>query len=749
MPSQHPDVHTSSKKTHKAHAEPSPSKGSASSSTTSHEDQQPGQVAVAGPSSPSRRRRRPSTSRRRSSSISAAASLISSYSKTRRDESGNEEGENSKRPDMKHQGKSDVAFAGGATEAFHDARQALSTGMPSPYHMAVVTLLGSLAQGMPLASMFKVYSYIMCRVYQDKQGSGLLVMLFALPPAPELPSDPICEDPWVQEATSTYAAAMATVGALLGLVLLERCSRISRRFGRKPLMLFTHLLLAIAFIFFRISVALPTYIAAAVLYAAVMVLEASAGAPLRIAVQNYVVDTTSEAQRAGALSFIDGFGQLGAFPSTTLGGLLAAATQQFFAPFYATVTIYTLTFFYILIFVPESKSNRHHTLIDNWEHGISDGDEDAEGVDGPEIGKDQGLPLANGRESERDDGSVEERMQRRVSYISTVASEQSVEEHNVILRLFHRFNFLAPLSVFLPKRIEGDEKGRRDWRLLNLAMIVIFEESYQVFLVPILLLYNTQVFKFDVVQNGYLVSLLQGTRAVFLTLIFPPTVSKARQWIGKRIQQRSLQQHQSGTEQEPLLSGSANHQDHPSSAPGGRRVEVRDMAAEEEDEAASASVDGQTKQNAKQEDRGKLDIFIMFVSYLISTFSFLLLCTSRAQQESKKNKVPAWVGIGVSIVGLQLGSGATSVRTALIVNAVGEEEEQSKALAANQILCTGVYALVPLVTSSIFGWGLQIGKPEIVWTFKAIMASLAAISTLVLFLSHRTKSSTHHSSHHA
>ncbi len=31
--------------------------------------------------------------------------------------------------------------------------------------MAVVTLLGSLASGMPLASMFKVYTYIMCEVY--------------------------------------------------------------------------------------------------------------------------------------------------------------------------------------------------------------------------------------------------------------------------------------------------------------------------------------------------------------------------------------------------------------------------------------------------------------------------------------------------------------------------------------------------------------------------------------------------------
>ncbi len=98
------------------------------------------------------------------------------------------------------------------------------------------------------------------------------------------------------------------------------------------------------------------------LYCAVVLSEASAGAPLRIAIQNYVVDTTSEAQRAGALSFIEGFGQIGAFPSSALGGLLASLTNEFFAPFYADCGLMLLAVAYILLLVPESKPGQSRHL---------------------------------------------------------------------------------------------------------------------------------------------------------------------------------------------------------------------------------------------------------------------------------------------------------------------------------------------------------------------------------------------------
>jgi hypothetical protein len=72
-----------------------------------------------------------------------------------------------------------------------------------------------------------------------------------------------------------------------------------------------------------------------------------------------------------------------------------------------------------------------------------------------------------------------------------------------------------------------------DFRLLNLAAVVVFEETYQAFMVPLLLLYNSERFGFDVLQNGYLVSVLQSTRALFLTAIFPPGVALARRYVTK------------------------------------------------------------------------------------------------------------------------------------------------------------------------------------------------------------------------
>lgn len=728
--------------------------------------------AIAGPSSPTRRRRRPSASRRRSSSITAAAALISSYS-TRSEEDNTTTKTNVKvsksKVKRKHSHSSKQAddnseedddendeFGGDATETIHGARKALGRGRASPYHMALVSLLFSLAQGMPLASQFKVYTHLMCRVYQLKVKPSMLSHLM-LPPAPELPSDPVCQDVWVEDSTSTYAAAMATVGALVSLILLNRCSRLSEYFGRKPLLLATHILLAISTSVFRISVLLPTYVGVTVLYVAVMVMEASAGAPLKIAVQNYVVDTTTESSRAGALSFTDGFGQLGAFPSSTLGGWLAAATQQFFAPFYASIAVYVATTAYMLVFVPESKKRRHHTLIDDFER-IGESEENGQKAD------QSGRTDETDNETDADtDGGV-----GTESYFSSADGAHTALRSAWWQKLIYKLNFLAPLAVFLPQKHLSESHrtssvGGRDWRLFVLAVIVVLEESFQVFMVPVLLLYNTKVFKYDVVQNGYLVSLLQGVRALYLTVCFPWLVTKIRTWLQSR---KKSQERDGEDETDALLQN------------------------------ASSSKESDT------EERGKLDLVIMLLSYILATGSLSLMALTRSwsdQYEKNKDgdgaKYPPWVGVAIAIVGLQIGAGATSLRTALLVNAVSEQEDtrealryreqhqsirhtlrkpygstnvterrtsyqsnvtiegsvggtentedsfhvhhdrhQSKALAANQILCTAVYAFVPLLTSSIFGVGLNTDRPELVWIFKAGMAGLSAVATFVLIL---------------
>ncbi|KAJ1020183.1 hypothetical protein NDA16_004463 [Ustilago loliicola] len=722
--------------------------------------------------------------------------------------------------------------------------------------MAVVTLLGSLASGMPLASMFKVYTYIMCEVYDPTirdepighKGSrlvGAMQNLFAagsntattlkLPPAPELPNPRRCSLPWVQKSTSSYSAAMVTVGALLGLMTLSRASAVSRRFGRKPLLLVAHLVIALAILVFRFAVILPPVAGAVVLYCAVVLSEASAGAPLRIAIQNYVVDTTSEAQRAGALSFIEGFGQIGAFPSSALGGLLASLTNEFFAPFYADCGLMILAVAYILLIVPESKPSAEHTFVDQWLHseeaesGSLEGDADANG---------QG---ANG------DASGEQN-ESNVTW-STCHTDRDTSKLKWRSRL-RKLNFLRPLVIFWPKRrhytptteedvieaplspnqsrhagngpeqgqqtelstaIQGKMQTRWDFRLLNLAAVMVFEETYQAFMVPLLLLYNSERFGFDVLQNGYLVSVLQSTRALFLTAIFPPGVALARRYVAKiglarrRKQVRKLKEaarqrrkaaggdgNRSGSaneqERSPLMRGSSGAQygsvsardyGRSANAEGGTETPIEARPARRRPSYKSAASLGYSnlklnKRSSmasgitigssnwethsvfastptdliKKIQRGKLDISIMVGSYVLAIASFLMMASSskapttwpRAFDDSGKQQgvwwSSPWIPLVIAVVLLQISSGSTSVRTALVVNAVSEDD-QTKALAAHQILVTVVAAIVPLLTSFVFGVAQERGHPELVWLFKASFAALAAIGAVGLFWSHR------------
>lgn len=673
--------------------------------------------------------------------------------------------------------------------------------------MAAVSFLVSLVQGLPLASMFKVYKFLVCEVYDKKLSddthgsdaattplltttvhrafSTAAIGLMGIPPAPELPHPPQCNDPQVQKTTSAYAACMETVGALVALVLLNRVTKISRRVGRKPMLLLPQIMFALGFTAFRVAVALPEYLGIVVLFLALVSLEASAAGPLKVGLQSYVVDTTTDSQRATALGFIDGFGQIGAFPSSTLGGFLAAVSGEFFAPFYASVALAALSFAYILILVPESKKHRHHTFIDDWEHSA-----EADQRHRRQEEREQRRQQRNEQQQQQsgEDAAHQQGPSRRQSYRSQLTesgSEISVysTEANTTAwlttdqsrwrRWLQRINFLAPLGIFRPRKHgavqndDGDNRQERDddddgasgseeratrrpegswdFRLLNLAAIVVFEEVYQVFMVPMLLLYNSDVFTFDVLQNGYLVSLLQGMRALFLTAIFPPAMAWAKRSISAHVKKRREARRKARAAKFSSSSSSSAVAGQHQQNNGGERQSLlgraertlTSYASVDDGEAGGSRFSEMTSTTvAKAEERGKFDIFVMVASYALAAASFATLALSRSFGQP-------WVFLPLGLVGLQIASGATSVRTALIVNSVSEDD-QGKALAANQVLCSAVYASFPLVTSLVYGLGLSQGLPELVWIFKALFASAACLGSLTLFYTHRGPSS-HHS----
>ncbi len=529
----------------------------------------------------------------------------------------------------------------------------------SPYHMAFVTLLSSLGQGLPLASMFKVYNLIVCRLqnrYISYEAQPSL-----LPAAPELPPEPNCDTPWVQQGTSAYSAAIATVGALTALLLLDRANRLTQRFGRKVLLLIAILILAAGYSAFELSVSLPAVLAAILLFVAVLTVEASQGTLLRVATQAYVVDTTEDESRAGKLSFIEGFGQIGAFPSSALGGWLAAVTGSFNAPFYACSLTFVVAWLYVLILVPESKKRHQSTIIDD-------------------------LTISGGRSDAGNDGTS-----------MTTADETAAESSSQSSMRRSWLSFLRPLKLFLPMRARhsADESRAGRWTLFNIAVIIFLEECYQVFLIPLILMFNADILNFDVLRNGYLISILQGSRALVLTVALPLLLSalrKLRDWIYVR---RS-----DAEERRPLLQES------------------------EHDASSSATPSSGSPPGAgSSADPGHLELSLLLLSYVLSAAGFATLAMSR-----RTNPLVAQVA---GIITIELGSGATSLRLALLTEAV-PKDQQADIIAASQMISTCVFAILPLLSSLIYSSGLAAGFPEAVWLFKAGFAALAAVSTLPL-----------------
>ncbi|KAE8220158.1 hypothetical protein CF319_g6275 [Tilletia indica] len=662
---------------------------------------------------------------------------------------------------------------------------------PTPYHVGLVAFMSYLAAGLPLASLFKVYTYVLCIAFPPPSSSPKPHLLFKLPPAPSLPfPDPTCPtNPQIASSTSSYAATVTALASILALTSIDRASAMTRRFGRKPLMLLMHILLILGYTVVRFGVALSQASASSpqrksgipglvlVMIGAILA-ETAQGAPLRIALQNYIVDTVPNehsgdeddddeeeeeegeegghsssspaSSRASALSFLDGIGQLGAFPSSTLGGLLAAATAAFFAPFYAAIVCVGLAFAWALLGVPESKMDRQHiAIIDEFDPSPSS----------PAQGENSAAQSSSSSRQEETSG--------------TAANEVQDSSHPTTLRSRFRkwlrfLNFLKPLAVFAPVRNSPSALAQQtsssvssssffDLRLPILALLILAEETYQAFLLPAFLLYCSDVFGYNQLQEGYLISILQGSRALWLTLIFPRLLGWARGIVARRAERRALKAREAaGDEGRPLLTPSSGEES--------------------------------GVEKAVSRAKARLDMLVLILSYLLSILAFLLIASARAaytppsKGEGEKRgegegAKRAWWTLIVGIVVLQLASGSASVRTALVVNAASgssaarerlsthrhratgavaataneqepeeendEEEEtsastaESLALAANQILITITTALMPILTSLVYSRGLQAKPnplPEAVWLFKAGVAGLSAVVCVVLAL---------------
>lgn len=610
--------------------------------------------------------------------------------------------------------------------------------------MAVLMVLASLAQSIPLANMFAVYKRIVCRVQDSPWGPSL-----GAPVPPPPPGQGHCDDAWVAQRTSNYAAAMATAGAIFALLVLARVTALTERFGRKPLLLATLLVLAIGYNVYSVAPLVPDAMAAAaIIFVAVIFLEAAQGIVLRTAMQEYVVDTTRPDDRASMLSFIEGVGQLGAFPGSSLGGYLPTLTGLFNAPFYAAALIFALGMIYVLVCVPESKRSAGHHFWNDLQFE-TESEPSAAGRTEP----DPGSSFARHSWYDSDCSHNRPRLGSRASTVSAHSADGDGSESSSCWP-----RFLFPLIHVLgpcPKdasRPDAAKRMRMRWIRRHLAVVIMLEESFQVFILPLLLLYNADVLHAGVQENGTLISVLQGARALFLVIIFPSLITSLRRITLRFAKQRGSaavdesrgrqavpSTEEEPREQSPLLSHSddempgrpshtGEHVHWPSGPPPRRYEDGDEDPGRRSSETVAPAEEPEEKEGPEV---GALDAGMMILSYLCSCAAFVLIAASGSDRVPSVMQAHPFVVQATALVLLEMGAGGTSLRTALFVNQ-SPKDMQAQALAASQMMCALVYSTAPLLLSGIYAWSLTAGAPGAVWLVKAGLAMAAALVSLPL-----------------
>lgn len=113
------------------------------------------------------------------------------------------------------------------------------------------------------------------------------------------------------------------------------------------------------------------------------------------------------------------------------------------------------------------------------------------------------------------------------SEATTVGTPPQVAEYAGVFARFGIIrDFLAPLAVFLPRKIfvEGSAHKRKDWSLTLLA-VAFFGNMLSAGLYQIKYLYGKNVYEWGPEQLSYYISFMGGSRAVFLLLVFPLVIS--------------------------------------------------------------------------------------------------------------------------------------------------------------------------------------------------------------------------------
>ncbi|KAG8889929.1 hypothetical protein FRB98_001975 [Tulasnella sp. 332] len=192
----------------------------------------------------------------------------------------------------------------------------------------------------------------------------------------------------------------------------------------------------------------------------------------------YMADCVEPHARSRVFSLYMGTLFVGVAFGPTLGSIIIDATQDLLTPFYIALTIHMLMLPLYLLVLPESLSMEARAALAKKQHEVQG--ERAEAV---RQAKASGL------------------WHTREKFLAL-------------------FSFLAPLAIFLPRRIEGT--GRRDW---NLTLLIV--SSGIIFAQMGIIAYKTQysiaAFGWRSQELGYWLTAVGITRAFHMVVILPRT----------------------------------------------------------------------------------------------------------------------------------------------------------------------------------------------------------------------------------
>lgn len=304
----------------------------------------------------------------------------------------------------------------------------------------------------------------------------------------KMPSLDQCDLPGPKKAYSISLQVLAILTAVGIIITYGSIGHYSAIFGRRPVLVILIVLSILNSIAFICAVKASGVLGD--VFFALWVFLGIGSNPLSFGLVSnmYVVDSVDEDIRTSMLSFVEGCGILGLFPSYWLGGWITERFQNTALVFWCKLGISIVAFLYTLLILPESFSKAHRR------------------------------EARERRQSSSDDPS-----QGRVSFW-----KRPLE---VTLSVF------GPLRCLKPSR--NPKTGRTNYGLVIIGASQILLNTGNGFLGDAYLIYVTVLYGFKPDETGLVLTLLSAARAVVLTFGMPVLMNTVRPLITRRFEKES------------------------------------------------------------------------------------------------------------------------------------------------------------------------------------------------------------------